>query len=66
MSGARQYLSLPGRFEMRQGGYLESPVIAYETWGELNAARDNAVLIGGNRWSVRRGRSIRAATSSSA
>jgi len=45
MSGARQYLTLPGRFEMRQGGSLESPVIAYETWGELNAARDNAVLI---------------------
>ena len=26
-------------------GYLESPTLAYETWGELNEARDNAVLI---------------------
>ena len=30
---------------MRRGGYLERPVIAYETWGELNTARDNAILI---------------------
>jgi homoserine O-acetyltransferase len=45
MSKARQYLTLPGKFEMRHGGVLESPTIAYETWGELNANRDNAVLI---------------------
>lgn len=30
---------------MHRGGYLESPMLAYETWGELNASRDNAVLI---------------------
>ena len=30
---------------MRRGGSLQSPVIAYETWGELNARRDNAVLV---------------------
>ncbi len=30
---------------MRRGGVLEQPLIAYETWGRLNAARDNAVLI---------------------
>ena len=30
---------------MHRGGYLESPTLAYETWGELNDARDNAVLI---------------------
>lgn len=30
---------------MRRGGSLERPTIAYETWGELNTARDNAVLI---------------------
>ena len=30
---------------MHRGGHLESPTIAYETWGELNAARDNAILL---------------------
>lgn len=30
---------------MRRGGVLHNPVIAYETWGELNAARDNAIVI---------------------
>ncbi len=30
---------------MRRGGVLENPIIAYEKWGELNAARDNAVVI---------------------
>ena len=45
MSEARQHLTLSGPFEMRHGGILESPTIAYETWGELNANRDNAVLV---------------------
>jgi len=45
MAPARKLYHFPGRFEMRRGGHLESPVIAYETWGELNAARDNAVAI---------------------
>jgi homoserine O-acetyltransferase len=44
-SGARQLLEIPGSFEMRRGGALERPSIAYETWGRLNAARDNAVLV---------------------
>jgi homoserine O-acetyltransferase/O-succinyltransferase len=30
---------------MYRGGRLLGPTIAYETWGELNAAADNAVLI---------------------
>jgi len=30
---------------MHRGGHLESPTLAYETWGELNAAKDNAILI---------------------
>lgn len=30
---------------MRRGGVLESPRVAYETWGELSAARDNAIVI---------------------
>jgi homoserine O-acetyltransferase len=45
VSGARQFFEIPGPFEMRRGGVLERPVVAYETWGELSAARDNAVLI---------------------
>ena len=45
MSGARRYLEIPGTFDMRRGGVLERPVVAYETWGQLNAARDNAVLV---------------------
>lgn len=45
MSGARQFYEIPGTFEMRRGGSLERPVIAYETWGELSPARDNAVLV---------------------
>lgn len=30
---------------MHRGGHLDRPVIAYETWGTLNAQRDNAILI---------------------
>ncbi len=45
MSGARKKIVLDGRFEMHRGGYLESPTLAYETWGRLNESRDNAVLI---------------------
>jgi homoserine O-acetyltransferase len=44
-AGARRFFHYPGRFAMFRGGTLESPVLAYETWGELNAARDNGVLI---------------------
>ena len=32
---------------MHRAGCLESPTLAYETWGELNNARDNAILIFG-------------------
>jgi homoserine O-acetyltransferase len=28
-----------------RGGVIENPVIAYETWGTLNAARDNTILL---------------------
>ena len=37
-------VTLAGRFDMHRGGHLESPTIAYETWGELTAAKDNAIL----------------------
>lgn len=30
---------------MHRSGHLDAPDFAYETWGELNAAKDNAVLI---------------------
>ncbi len=45
MGSARRFFQYPGVFEMRRGGVLDGPVIAYETWGQLNTARDNAVLI---------------------
>lgn len=45
MTNARKFCQFPGRFEMRRGGHLDQPVIAYETWGQLNAACDNAILI---------------------
>lgn len=38
-------MTLDGRFRMHRAGYLESPTLAYETWGELSDARDNAILI---------------------
>ncbi len=45
MADARQYFDLPTPFPMKRGGELRDAQLAYETWGELNAARDNAVLI---------------------
>jgi homoserine O-acetyltransferase len=45
VSGARKHFDYPGTFEMRRGGKLESPRVAYETWGELSPARDNAIVI---------------------
>ena len=45
MTGGPEIYTLAGRFEMYRDGHLESPAFAYETWGELNDAKDNAVLI---------------------
>src|SRR5215475_12133460 len=36
---------LPDPFPMRRGGQLHGAHIAYETWGTLNEARDNAILL---------------------
>jgi homoserine O-acetyltransferase len=51
-AGARQAPAQPGRlnrrigqFEPELGGSLRDVVLAYETWGELDAAGENAVLI---------------------
>ena len=42
---ARRYAVLSDPFPMWRGGELRGARIAYETWGELNAARDNALLL---------------------
>ncbi len=41
--GARRFVSIGEQWV--RGGRLPSVRIAYETWGELNDARDNAVLV---------------------
>lgn len=45
MSSARQLFQYPQPFTMRRGGVLESLELAYETWGRLSDAQDNAILI---------------------
>ncbi|MGO4220535.1 homoserine O-acetyltransferase [Lysobacter sp. TAF61] len=40
-----RWFDLPTPFPMKRGGALNHARVAYETWGTLNAARDNAVLI---------------------
>ncbi|HEY4647440.1 MAG TPA: homoserine O-acetyltransferase [Steroidobacteraceae bacterium] len=42
---ARHIARLTQPFPMRLGGTLRGVEIAYETWGELNATRDNGILI---------------------
>jgi len=47
--GRRQSVVLTGEggggFALEGGGRLDEVTVAYETWGELNAARSNAVLV---------------------
>ncbi len=45
MSAATKTFTIEGRFNMHRGGHLISPQLAYETWGELNTDKSNAVLI---------------------
>jgi homoserine O-acetyltransferase len=40
-----QLIALPSPFALWRGGSLYGASIAYETWGELNAGRDNAILL---------------------
>jgi homoserine O-acetyltransferase len=42
---ARKFAAMPDPFPMWKGGVLHGARIAYETWGELNPRRDNAVLL---------------------
>ncbi len=42
---ASLYHVLPSPFAIKRGGELRDAHVAYETWGTLNAARDNAILI---------------------
>ena len=39
------FYHLQESFRLEQGGVLENPMIAYHTYGELNARRDNVILI---------------------
>jgi len=41
---ATKYVRIDGKFPMHRGGFLESPTIAYETWG-VNNNDANAILI---------------------
>jgi homoserine O-acetyltransferase len=42
--GCRHFVAV-GPLELETGGHLPEVTVAYETWGTLNAAGDNAVLI---------------------
>lgn len=44
MSDARRFFTVEGEFPMLHGR-IESPTLAFETWGELSASADNAVLL---------------------
>lgn len=43
-AGALKTVQL-GEYTFETGGYLPEVTLAYETWGQLNAAGDNAVLV---------------------
>lgn len=44
VSGAAS-IALPDPFQLYHGGTLHGAEIAYESWGRLNEARDNAILL---------------------
>jgi homoserine O-acetyltransferase len=45
VSAGTRFAALPSPFAMKRGGALHGARMAYETWGTLSEARDNAVLI---------------------
>lgn len=44
MTDPRRYVDV-GALDLEAGGHLPAVTVAYETWGTLNAAGDNAVLV---------------------
>jgi len=42
---ATKFATLPDPFHFWRGGELREGQVAYETWGQLNHARDNAILL---------------------
>src|SRR5690242_3213659 len=42
---ARHIITLPGGFHMRLGAELQDVQVAYESWGTLNPAKDNVLLL---------------------
>lgn len=45
MVNSSKTITVDGRFPMHRGGFLQAPTVAYETWGELNENRSNAILL---------------------
>ena len=45
MSSATRFAHFDTPLRFKKGGQLNAFTLAYETWGELNAQRDNAILI---------------------
>ncbi|MEM0915342.1 MAG: homoserine O-acetyltransferase [Planctomycetota bacterium] len=45
LSPHTRFFALDGSLPLSLGGSLEGVRVAYETWGTLNAARDNAILV---------------------
>ena len=44
-ASALRVVTLPGKFGMRLGGELQDVQVAYESWGQLNASKDNVLLL---------------------
>lgn len=45
LPSASKIVALPGPFAMYRGGVLSAVDVAYQTWGALAPARDNAILL---------------------
>ncbi len=45
MTTVKNLLTIDGPFDMHRGDVLQSPTVAYETWGELIGNGENAVLL---------------------
>lgn len=45
LPSASKIVALPGPFAMYRGGVLPAVEVAYQTWGTLNTAGDNAILL---------------------